>query len=131
MFSYIDPRYLDAVWPEVSPLLESAVAKGDGELDLAQLRLLVQQNVMQLVVWHEDDKTISAGVVEFINYPNYRVAQCSFLSGRYTAESFDALKAWCASKGASKVQCLGSDAIARLYKNYGFEKRYNVLRIDL
>lgn len=132
MFSHIDPRYLDAVWPKVESLLASAIAKGYGEATVDQMKLVVRQGFASLVVWHENDEVISAGIVEFINYPQYRVARCSYLSGRYTEESFAALKDWCKeAMGASKIECFGSDAIARLYANYGFEKKYNMLRSDL
>lgn len=132
MFTHVDPRYLDAVWPNVVDLLDSALKKGHGEMTIDQMKLLVRQGYFQLVVWHEDEKVISAGVVETINYPNFRVARASYLSGRHTEESFAALKSWCKDVlGAVEVECFGSDAIARLYDRYGFEKKYNVLRIAL
>lgn len=131
MISYIDPRYLDAVWPKVEGLLSDAIKKANGEVTIEQLRLLVLRGDSHLVVWHENDEVVSAGTVEFINYPNYRVAYCSFLSGKYTEESFEALKAWCRDLGATKIQCWGDDAVARLYARYGMEKKYNLLRLDL
>lgn len=132
MLTHIDPRFLDAVWPDVADLLDSALKKGDGEMTIDQMKLLVRQGYFQLVLWHEGDEVVSAGVVEPINYPNYRVARAAYLSGRYTEESFAALRDWCRDVlGAVKVECFGSDAIARLYSHYGFEKKYNMLRIDL
>jgi hypothetical protein len=130
---YVDPRYLDSVWPQVEGLLASAIAKANGETTLSQLRAQIVYGTSFLVVWTEgeSDKVISAGAIEFMNFPNYRVAHCSFLSGEYSKESFEALKRWCQEMGASKIQCWGSDAIARLYERYGMEKKYNVLRIDL
>lgn len=130
-FSHIDPIYLDTVWPHVEALLFSAVAKAHGEVDISQLRAEIGRGDVCLVVWEEGGQVISAGTVTFINYPNYRVAYVSFLSGRFSAESFEALKAWCRSLGASKIQCWTDDAIARLYERYGAVKAYNVMRFDL
>lgn len=131
MLVHIDPRYLDIVWLKVSDLLAAAIEKGRGEMTLDQLKLLIRQGSTQLVVWTVDDEVISAGAIDFINYPNYRVAHCSYLSGRYTAESFNALMQWCRDAGAQHIQCFGDDAIARLYRRYGFHKCYNILRIAL
>lgn len=132
MFTHVNPIYLDVIWPKVEALLASAIEKGYGEASLDQLKLLVRRGESHLAIWHENDEIISAGVIDFINYPNYRVAHAGYLSGRHTEESFTALKAWCCDvMGAKKLQCLGSDAITRLYARYGMEKKYNLLRIDL
>lgn len=132
MFTHIDPRFLDSVWPDVVGLLESALKKACGEITIDQIKLLVRQGYFQLFVWHEDDNVVCAGVVETIDYPNFRVAQCSFMSGRYSPEALAALEGWCLNTlGASYLQCHVDDATARLYARYGLEKKYNVLRKSL
>lgn len=130
-FVHIDPIYLDTVWPHVEALLFSAVAKAHGEVDISQLRAEIVRGDVILVIWQDDGKVVSAGTVSFINYPNYRVAYVSFLSGRFSEASFSAFKDWCRRCGASKIQCWTDDAIARLYQRYGATKAYNVMRFDL
>jgi hypothetical protein len=128
---HIDPIHLDSVWPHVEALLSAAVAKAHGEVDISQLRAQIVRGDAELLVWEMDGQVQSAGTVNFINYPNYRVAYVSFLSGKFTAESFGSLQEWCRRLGASMIQCWTDDAIARLYQRYGFKKAYNVMRIDL
>lgn len=131
MLVHIDPRYLDAVWPHVEALLSEAIDRAHGETDISQLKMEIRQGITELFVWQEADVVITAGTVSFTNYPNYRVANVSYLGGRYTDESFQAMKSWLASLGASHLQCWCDDAAARLYTRYGMRHAYNVMRCEL
>lgn len=129
--THINPIYLDAVWPKVVGLLSSAVAKAKGEITLDQLRYQVLSGRAHLLVTEDSGEVVSAATVEFVNYPNFRVAYCSFMAGSTGSGQFEALKNWAVEQGASRIDCWTDDATARLFSRFGFAKQYNVLRVEL
>lgn len=131
MITHIDPRHLDAVWPEVSPLLAEAVAKNKGECDLSQLRAQIAYGGAQLLVWHEGDDVVSAASIEFKQYPNFRAAHVAYLAGKTSQEFWDAFRDWARKTGASCVECLCAPPQARLFTKYGMAETYRVVRARL
>lgn len=134
ILTHFDPTRLDAVWPDVGPLLGAALTKGDGELDLSQLRMLIAGRQADLVLVQEDSAIVGAIAIEFIQYPNYRVANFIATGGRrlFACESDVAqLKTWLKDRGASKIQGFCPPAVARLWGRLGFHVAYQVVRCDL
>lgn len=131
MLTHIDPRYLDAVWPDVAPLLQQAVAKNHGESDLSQLRAQIAYGGAQLIVWHEGDEIIAAASIEFKQYPNFRAAHVAYLAGQSSAEFWEAFKDWARKSGASCVESLCGPAEERLFQHYGMETTYRMMRASL
>ncbi|CAB3928428.1 hypothetical protein [Achromobacter deleyi] len=131
---HFDPTQLDRVWPDVAPLLAAALAKGEGELDLSQLRMLITSRHAELVLVRAGDDLVGAIAIEFIQYPNYRVANFIATGGRrlFACESdVSQLKTWLKDRGASKIQGYCPPAVARLWARLGFHVAYQVVRCDL
>jgi len=131
---HVPVETLDGVWPEASKLLERAVNCSDGELDINQLRMLVTQGLGTLLVAERGGRLIGAAVIEFIQYPNYRVANVIAVGGRglyFDGAATDRLAAWAKSRGATKLQAFCSPSRTRLFSRFGFSKRYDVVRRDL
>jgi len=134
MLCTVGPERLDEVWPQAAPLLNKALETSDGELDLSQLRLLVATGAARLVLGIRDGVVVGAAAVEFVQYPNYRVASViaiggvSLLAGR---DVFQQLRVWAKTQGASKLQGYCSEAVARLWRRFGMEQTYIVVRCDL
>lgn len=131
---WVDPRYLDNVWPKAAPLLEKAVECNLGEETLEQVRAKVAFRQAELLVFTsgaDPDLATGAAVVEFIQHPNYRVAHVSYAAGVSSRSVFEQLRDWSKAQGASVLEGYGSDAIARLWRRYGFEKAYNLVRVQL
>ncbi|RSE91220.1 hypothetical protein [Achromobacter aegrifaciens] len=132
--TYFDPARLDAIWPEVAPLLGAALSKGEGELDLSQLRMLITARQADLVLVLDGDALVGALAIEFIQYPNCRVANFIATGGRrlFARESdVSELKAWLKERGASKIQGYCPPAVARLWCRLGFHVAYQVVRCDI
>lgn len=132
--THFDPARLDTVWTEVAPLLGAALTKGEGELDLSQLRMLITARQADLVLVLDGDALVGAIAIEFIQYPNYRVANFIATGGRrlFARESdVSELKAWLKERGASKIQGYCPPAVARLWCRLGFHVAYQVVRCDI
>lgn len=129
--THIDPRYLDAVWQTVAPMLAESVVVNRGEEDLSQLRARIAFGGSELLVWESDDGVQGVATVEWKQYPNYRVAFVSNMAGHQTAEALPELCAWAKQHGASKLECMCHGARARLYRQRGFTEDYSVMRYKL
>ncbi|MDQ1759021.1 hypothetical protein DAI43_10490 [Achromobacter xylosoxidans] len=132
--THFDPARLDTVWPEVAPMLNAALSKGEGELDLSQLRLLITARQAELVLVVDEGALVGAIAIEFIQYPNYRVANFIATGGRRLfarAGDVDQLKAWLKERGATKIQGYCPPAVARLWCRLGFHVAYQVVRCDI
>lgn len=131
---------LDAAWPRVAPLLARALERSEGELDLAQLRLLAVLGRVEIIAaLRENDAVKAAWAVEYIDFPNYRVANIVAIGGREVfahPEAWQQFKAWLKSeRGCSKVQGYCPASVARLWlgpwSNLGMHEAYRVVRADL
>lgn len=129
-----DAAQLDVVWPEVAPMLAAALECGDGEIDLSQLRMMVANRQALLILVMEGDRIAGVGAVEFIQYPNYRVANFIATGGKQmmiSRQEVDQVRAFMREMGASKMQGFCPDSVARLWERRGARKAYNLMRWDL
>lgn len=127
--------HLDQVWPVVGQMLarvcdEKASA---GECTIDQIRMSIVQRERHLVVAMDGDEIIGAGTIEFLNYPNKRVALIGALggSGIVSPESFRQVSEWCKGMGASELRAYAKEAQARLFGRVGMEKIYEVMGVSL
>ena len=127
---------LDQWWPQVENLLAKGLLACEGELDISQLRLLIVQGQVQVVLFlDEEDLLVGALGFEIVAYPNYRVANIvsfggeGLLAGEGELEQFKTgLRRW----GVSKIQGWCRPAQARLFqKQFGATTPYQMIRIEL
>lgn len=131
--AYIIPRdRIPAVWAQIAPVLQPAVFRSLGEFDMGQLRQLLVLGRAKLVVFGEEMQ--SALVVEFIDYPAYRVANIIVAAGdglTANEQGWADLKKWLVGEGCKHVQASCDISAARLFKRIGMETVYSVVRGDL
>lgn len=127
--------HVDQVWSEVSPLMARALTDkaSHGEATIDQIRMAIVQKEKHLVVAMEEEKIIGAATVEFVQYPNKRVALLGNLGGKgvCTQAAFDTIKTWCKGMGASELRAFAKDAQTRLYARFGLEPLYHVVGVPL
>lgn len=115
-------------------MLAAALTKGEGELDLSQLRMMITGRQADLVLVVDDGALLGAIAIEYVQYPNYRVANFIATGGRrlFARESdVSQLKIWLRERGVSKIQGYCPPAVARLWRRLGFHMAYQVVRCDL
>lgn len=127
--------HIDTVWPTVAPLLAQACTSkaACGEITIEQMRMAIVEKVKHLVVALEGEVIVGAGTIEFLQYPQKRVALISALGGRGLCDqaAFDTVKEWCKSMGASELRVYAKDAQFRLFARVGLVKLYNTLGVEL
>jgi hypothetical protein len=122
--------------PLVEAFLKSAEEKvGVAEYSVEHIKVyLTSGQWLLLVAKEENDGSLQgAATVNFINYPNDRVAYITSLGGKsiVNPEVFAQLVNVLKSYGATKVQCAAQESAARLYERVGFDKKYSVLEISI
>ena len=118
------------VWPLVKGYLEAANLHGGGDYTLDQIRLLVSNGTWLLLVVADDEHKIHGAItVSFNNMPNDRVAFITFIGGNLISskETFAQLAGILKTHGATKIQGAAREAVARLWKRYGFENRHIIV----
>lgn len=127
--------HIQMMWPEVSEYIESALRFGNGEYTAEQLKVLLVRGEQHLLVAVDENNKISGcATVEFIDYPNCRVAFITSIGGRLisTPETFQDLVNWAKFNGATKIQGAAREAIERLWRKlYKFERRYAIVEKDI
>ena len=131
---YVVPtNQVQRFWYLAEPLLQKALDKGNGEFVSGQLKLLLTQGQQQLLLLMKEDKCYVALTVQWINYPNDRVAYITYIGGKNTKAGFEQFKTWVRQSGGTAIQ--GStkfESIARLWnKLYGYEKKYTLMELKL
>ena len=132
----VTPQTVNQVMPLVEEFLKSAEEKvGVSEYGVEHIKVyLANGDWLLLVAAEEADNSLhGAATVNFINYPNARVAYITALGGKgiVNAEVFEQLCNVLKGFGATKIQCAAQDSAARLYERVGFDKKYSVLEISI
>ena len=82
---YVVPtNQVQRFWYLAEPLLQKALDKGNNEFTAGQLKLLVTQGQQQLLLVMKEDICYVALTVQWINYPNDRVAYITYIGGKNT-----------------------------------------------
>ena len=131
---YIVPTIqVQRFWHLAEPLLQKALDKGNGEFTADQLKLLVTQGQQQLLLVMKDEICYVALTVQWINYPNDRVAYITYIGGKNTKAGMEQFKQWVKENGGTSIQ--GStkfESITKLWNRlYGFNKKYQLMELKL
>lgn len=131
---YVEPDALDQIWGIVASFVERALKHSDGELTTDQVRLLLTQRFAHLFVGVRSEVIVGAMVVEFKQYPNYRVANIIAVGGDdmwLDRDMFDRFRTWAKNRGATKIETSCRPAIARLLETRcGMHQQYITMRAD-
>lgn len=116
----VNPVHIHQVWDTVGPMLESACAVAIGDLDctISQLKLQLVSGAQTLLVAVKDERVIGAASILVSNLPNHRVALLTATGGKgiTNPEVMSQVVAWAKSQGATKIRANASGARIRLYQ---------------
>lgn len=130
----IPPAQLPLVWDKAAPLLQKSIDTEPDFMTLEQVEFSIRTGKMFLVVWDEPDEGITgAAVVEFIDYPRYRVGHGTLLGGKGVVKPhvLAELLAWMKTHGATVAQCWCRDELVPMYKKMGMEETHHVMRMKI
>jgi hypothetical protein len=131
----VSTQIVNQIWHKVEPFIKIAEEKfGGSEYTTEQIKVyLVTGQMMLLVVTDENSKIHGAVTVSFINYPNDRVAFVTSIGGKLITnpETFAQMAEVFKANGATKIQGAAKEAVARLWKRFGFEEKAILVEVKL
>jgi len=131
---HIQQYQIDEIWPQIEKYITSALDTGQGEINASQVRYAVVKGMAELFVTYHNEKITGAVVVEFQNYPNYRLANVVAVGGRgvLIGNNWKEFCLWLKKGGASYIEGHCHESVARLWKaKLGMRKVYTIMRGEL
>ena len=122
------------LWPEFWSLELLEEKFGGSEYTTEQIKVYLVTGQMMLLVATDDHAEIhGAATVSFINYPNDRVAFVTAIGGKLVTspETFAQMSDVFKANGATKIQGMAKEAVARLWKRFGFEEKAILVEVKL
>lgn len=127
-------NFANQTWPLVEKYIAEAQKYGGDDYTLDQIKVYVNTGVWMLVVAVDEVGALQgAATVNFINYPNDRVAFVTYIGGKLISnqDTFAQFKNVLKASGATKIRGAAREAIARLWRRYGFEERYIIVETKI
>ena len=128
-------QLVNQIWSKVEPFIKSAEEKfGESEYTTDQIKVYLVTGQMMLLVATDDNLEIhGAATVSFINYPSDRVAFVTSIGGKLVTspETFAQMAEVFKANGATKIQGAAKEAVARLWKRFGFEEKAILVEVKL
>jgi hypothetical protein len=121
-------------WPLVERFIADALQWGEDDYTVEQVKVYITKGDWMLLVAIDEGGVIQgAAAVNIYNMPNSRVAFVVAIGGKLISsnETYAQLCALLKSFGATKIQGVARESIARLWKRYGFRERYILVEANL
>ena len=122
----VPSHYVYHVWDRVVGYLERGLERSGGEYTAEQLKVPLTQGAQTLILVLDDDDEIKGALtIEWINYPNDRVAFITSIGGATYEPAWQQFIAWLRTNGCTAIRGAAFESVARLWKKkYGFQSRY-------
>jgi hypothetical protein len=130
----VPTNHIHQFWHLASPHLQKAIDESNGEFSIDQLRQFVSQGQSDLLlIMDEDNKCHCAFTVQWINYPNDRVAYITYLGGRTNSTAWEQFVIWVKNNGGTKIQgSTKKQSIVRLWRmKWGMKPKYQTMELKL
>lgn len=128
-------QYVNQTWAQVEPFIKSAEEKfGNSEYTTEQIKVYLVTGQWTLLVAVDENNDIKGAVtVSFINYPSDRVAFVTAIGGKLVSnpDTFEQMCTVFKANGATKIQGIAKEAVARLWKRFGFEEKAILVEVKL
>jgi hypothetical protein len=131
----VSPNQIYGVWDQIEPYFTEALKRSGGEYNAEQLKtLIIQGQQVLLVAVNENNIIHGVCTVEFINYPNDRIAYVTAFAGNNVANKdiWAQFENWLKLSGATKFRASTYESAARLYNRaFGTVNKYIVVEKTL
>lgn len=134
---HVDPNYIHQVWPFVEPFLLPVFEKSalSTYYNIDNLKDYIIRGEQTLLVGVDENGTIQGTVsVQWLNYPNARIAYITAIGGKLitSKENHQELVNWVRAMGGTKIQGYARESIARLWKQkIGYTPAHITMELEL
>ena len=128
----IPPEQMAQRWSTIEPFLGDALTKAVADENIDQAKVYLSSGQWLLLGGFEGENLLGAVAVQFSNRANDRVAFVTAIGGKniINADSIEEFRNILKSQGATKIQGLARESVARLWRRYGFVERAILGRIS-
>lgn len=130
----VPTNFVQQTWSKVEKYLAEGLLQSGGEYNVDQLKVYLVQGSQALLVVVNEDKIIGAFSVEFINFPNDRIAFITSVGGRMIADKalWPKFEDWCRSQGATKIRGAAYESVAELWRRqFDVQTKYVIVEKSL
>jgi hypothetical protein len=133
---HVPIEFVNQVWVQAESFIKNAIEQQKGEQDytLDQVKTLVVTGQWLLLVASDEENEIKgAATVSFSNRPNHRVAFITYIGGRLITNpgTFQQMCAILKRYGATSIEGAVNEAVARLWRRYGFTEKYSIVGVTI
>ena len=129
----VHPNHIVSIWHKVEPFLARALARGQHEYTVDQLKVMLVSGMQTLLIAYNDLGVSGAATIETCRFPNATVAFITAIGGRGIAnqDAFGQLKEWCKQHGHTAIRGAAFPSVARLWEQFGSKEIYRTVEIGL
>jgi len=131
----VDPAFVHMVWDKIAPFFQMSMDGGGSyEYTLDQVKVRITDGTWTVLIAIDDAGEIAgAAAVHFYNRPNDRVGFIDMMGGRLitVGDSFDQLKTYMQSNGATCIEASARESVARLLNRHGMKEKYRVVGVKI
>lgn len=130
----VPTNHVQQFWHLAEDYLQKAIDTGNGEFTIDQLRQFVSQGNSVLLLVMDDDKVCHcAFTVQWVNYPNDRVAYITYIGGKTNHRCWEQFVEWVRQNGGTKIQgSTSKESIVRLWNiKWNMKKKYTLMEYKL
>jgi hypothetical protein len=131
---YVASEWVNYTWSKVEGFIAEALAYSNGDYTAEHAKVFVTQGRWALIVAVDESGVIhGAATVEFFNRPDDRVAFITAIGGKLVSseDTFEQLRAYARSMGATAIEGAARESIARLWQRYGFKEKHRIVGVKL
>lgn len=131
----VNPNHVYHVWDKVEKYLEGGLSKSGGEYNIHHLKQYLTSGQQTLLIIIDNEHNIHGAIaIEFINFPNERIAYITSVGGRHmtSPDLWEQFKNILRQLGATTIRGGAHESVARLWKKlFKTEQRYIVVEKKL
>lgn len=134
---HVDPNYIHQIWHIVEPFLTPVFEKSalSTYYNIDNLKDYIIRGEQTLLVGVDENGTIQGTAsVQWLNYPNARIAYITAIGGKLivSKENHQELVNWVRAMGGTKIQGYARESIARLWKQkIGYTPAHITMELEL
>ena len=126
---------LDALWPELVPLMEKAMEVWPGQLSLEGLYKGILSGHLSAFCTYRGENLRLITILCLVHYAGYSAARVILCAGEglheAAAANIDALDAWALTQGAVEIEAWVRPVMQRYLQDYGYEYKAAIVSRNL
>lgn len=126
---------LDDLWPSILPMVRAALDHSGGERDANDIRQMIAEGQGTLWLVVARNKLIGCCVGNIVEWPRKRIATAIIVAGEgfdeWGGELARTLIEWARASGCDALDGWGRDGWPKKLKPFGFQRLYQVVRLEL